>query len=313
MRASCHSARLVAVAFLCALVGCATAPKSSPAPTDRLLRQYATSAQQAFALRSYDRAARFYELALQRARAMDDADQIGAQAYNLAASLLLAGKPADALPYLTEAERGVAKRHQNRGPILLLRARALRAADRSAEARLALDHLLEMDTSREVQCQGWLLLGQIEADQQRADETAKALSRARSFLSDDPVLRAGVAMLAGRYALLRGNAADAALEFDKEVEFMRQAGRYADMARALERAGAAYAAQSNTTAAANRFYRAARSWLGQGDAVHALRAVEQALAQAPENADPAWAPEIAALVDEIRRTPRAGAPDGAAE
>jgi len=141
-----------------------------------------------------------------------------------------------------------------------------------------------------------------------AAEAAKALSRARALLTDEPALRAGVAALAGRIALLNNEGGDAGLEFDKEAEFMRRAGRFRDMATALERAGAAYARGGDAESAGFRYYRAARSWLGQGDTVRALRAVEQALALPGAEQDAAWAPELAALFAEIKRTPVAGKP-----
>ncbi len=299
--------------LLLALAGCASAPRTAPAPVDPLMTQWTQSAQQAFALRSYGRAAQFFELALQRARAMDDARQTADQSYNLAASLLLAGRPADALAYLSGAEGEYRRLRRDRGPALLLRARALRATGATDDARRALDELLILNSPHEVQCQGWLLVGQIEADAGRTDECAKALARARAFLTDDPALRAGVALLAGRLALLKGDPRNAALEFDKEAEFMRRAGRYADMAQALSRAGDAYAARGEAAAAANRHYRAARSWHGQGDAVNALRSVERALAQATGGEDPPWAAEVSELFEEIRRTPRAGTPAGTLE
>ena len=280
---------------------------------DAQLAQYISSAGSAFALGSYERAARFYELALQRARAMDESLEVGKQAYNLAASLVLAGNATNALPYLTEAESTFARLREDVGPVVLLRARALRAVGDTNGARLEIQRVVELNTSEDIQCQGWLLYGQLSADAGDLEEAHKALSRARHLLSDDPALRAGVASLAGRLALLNNNAGGAGLEYDKEAEFMRRARRYADMAEALRRAGAAYAADGNVDAAGYRFYRAARSWQGQGRPVEALRAIEQALALPVGDAEPAWGAAVAALVEEIRRTPVAGAPADALE
>ncbi|HMP77015.1 MAG TPA: hypothetical protein PKE12_12040 [Kiritimatiellia bacterium] len=295
------------VLALCGSAGCA-GPRVATSSPDAMLAQYISSAQSAFALGSFDRAGRFYELALQRARAMDDAVEVGKQAYNLAASLVLQERPADALPYLAEAEAAFARLRRDRGPVHLLRARALRASSQAAAAKLEIQRVVELNTPNEVQCQGWLLYGQIAVDESDAKEAAKALARARSLLTDDPALRAGVAALAGRIALLKGEGGDAGLEFDKEAEFMRRAGRFRDMAAALERAGEACARAGDVEAAGFRYYRAARSWHGQGDPVRALKAVEQALALPGAEQDAAWAPELAALFAEIKRTPLAGGP-----
>lgn len=290
-----------------ALEGCASPPKPV-SPPDAVLAQYISSAQNAFHLGSYERASRFYELALQRARAMDDSLEIGKQAYNLAAALLLAEQPSNALPYLVESESVFTRLRQDRGPVVLLRARALRAAGQVDAAKVEVQKLVELNTPNAVQCQGWLLYGQLACDAADEKEAARALSRARSLLTNDPALRAGVAALAGRLALVKGEGGDAGLEFDKEAEFLRRAGRYRDMAESLQRAGEAYAKAGDINAAGSRYYRAARGWQGLGDPVKALKAMESALAVIGSETEPAWGPEMAALFEEIRHTPVAGAP-----
>lgn len=301
-------ARLAAALLAIALsAGCASTPASAP-PPDATLAQYISSAQSAFHLGSFDRAARFYERALQRARAMDDGIEVGKQAYNLAAAELLADRPTNALPYLVEAEGAFTAQRRDRGPVVLLRARALRAMGQADAARAELEKLVEMKTSGAVHCQAWLAYGQLASDAADPEEAAKALSRARSYLTEDPALRAGAAALAGQIALLNGNGDDAGLEFDKEAEFMRRAKRYRDMAAALERAGAAYAKSGDPKAAGDRFYRAARSWQGLGAPVNALQTMQHALAAIGSENEPAWGPEMAALFQEIRNTPVAGEP-----
>lgn len=300
---------LAVLALALALAGCATTPTPTERP-DPNLAQFVSSAAQAFRLGSYERAARFYQLALQRARAMDDAAEVGKQAYNLAACLLLAERPSEALPLLDEAEAAFARIRRDRGPVLLLRARALRAIGKPDEARAEIQRLVESRTPTAIQCQGWLLYGQLACDAADASEAALALARARALLSDDPALRAGVAGLAGRLALLNEKPADAGLEFDKESEYLRRAGRFRDMAESLARAGAAYLKSGARDAAANRYYRAARSWQGQGDPVRALRALEQLLSAAGPDSTDVWTPALEALFREIKQTPVAGAPDG---
>lgn len=298
---------IIALVAGAALAGCASPPQVAPKP-DFELAQYISSAQTAFHLAVYDRAARFYELALQRARAMDDSAEIGKQAYNLAASLLLADRPADALPYLTEADAVFARARSDRGSVSLLRARALRALGQADAAQLEIQKTVELPTSREVQCQAWLLYGQLSCDATNIEEATKGLSRARSFLTDEPALRAGVAGLAGRMALLKGEGGDAGLEFDKEAEFMRRATRYRDMAASLQRAGEAYTKAGDMDAAGLRFYRASRSWQGLGETLNALKTMERALAVIGSEDEPGWGPEMSALFSEIKATPVAGTP-----
>lgn len=298
--------------FICALMallafaaaGCGSPPKR-PAPADPLLVQLATSGGSAYALNSFDRAARFYRLALQRARALDDATEIGKQAYNLAAALFMSGKPAEALPYLEEAETAFAAIREDTGPILLLKARALRSAGGTNEALSVLQRVVELDTPRDVQAQGWLLFGHIMLDAGQGDEAEKALRRARSVASDDPVLRAGIAGLEARLAVLGGNPGLAAEKFDMEAAAFQEAGRYRDMADSLLRAGSAYAEAKLFERAGDRFYRAARSFYGQGDTARALEAIERALAAADRAPEAGWSKALAALFNEIRANPAA--------
>jgi tetratricopeptide (TPR) repeat protein len=299
-------------AVLLSLAACKSAPKSSERP-DPILAQYISSAQAAYALNSFARAARFYELALQRARAMDDAAEVGKQAYNLAAALYQDGRSAEALPYLAEAESAFAQLRMDPGPVLLLRARALRATGDATASEAAVRRVVEINTPRDVQAQAWLLYGRLALDRGDGAEIEKALQRARALASDDPALQAGIAGLSARLALHTGSPAGAGAAFDREAEFFRRAGRFRDMAEALERAGDAYASSGAAADAGARYVRAARSFLGQGDAVGALRAIERALAAAEEGQEFAWGAEAAALFEEIRRRPVAGKPAEPAE
>ncbi len=294
-------------ALIGAAAGCRSAPKIVDRP-DPTLAQFVSSAQSAFSLNSFSRAARFYELALQRARAMDDTAEIGKQAYNLAAVLHLDGRSADAVPYLWEAETAFAQLRIDLGPVLLLRARALRAVGDAENAEAAIRRVVELNTPRDVQAQAWLLYGHLALDAENGGECEKALSRARALASDDPALRAGIEGLSARLALRSGSPAGAGAAFDREAEYFRRAGRFRDMADALERAGSAYAEAGDAHEAGARFYRAARSFFGQGDTPRALRAIERAAASAEEGREFAWGPAVASLFEEIRRTPVAGGP-----
>jgi tetratricopeptide (TPR) repeat protein len=292
---------VIAGLALAALSGCATPPPPPPdAFPDPVLVQLTSSAEAAFAVGAYDRAARFYGLALARARAADHGREAGRQAYNHAACLLLAQRPAEAQRALPEAAGEFARYRMDLGPVWLLEARAARQLGQTNVAAAAIARVVESGTPNAVQAQAWLLHGQMAADAGDAKEAAAGLRRARHLQDGDPALRAGVAGLAGRLARIEGENRDAALEFDKEASFMQQARRYRDMAAALTRAGEAWSLVPDAAAAALRYYRAARSWQGQGDLVPALQAVERAVAAAEQADDAVLSAQIAALFDELR-------------
>lgn len=302
MRIKALSVHLLAAALAVSIAGCRSAPKIAERP-DPTLAQFISSAQSAFAQHSFNRAARFYLLALQRARAIEDTAEIGKQAYNLAAALHLDGRSAEALPYLAEAEAAFARRRMDPGPVLLLRARSLRAMNNAEEANTTIRRLVELNTPRDVQAQAWLLYGHLALDADAAPECEKALVRARALASNDPALRAGIAGLSARLSLHSGHPAGAGALFDEEAESFRRAARFRDMAESLRRAGDAYAQAGDASAAGDRYYRAARSFFGQGDAVSALRTIEKAIALAEDAPDAEWGVAVAALFEEIKRTP----------
>lgn len=284
------------------LAACRSAPRATEA-IDVQVAQYASSAQSAFSQHQYARAARFFHLALQRARAIDDSREIGKQAYNLAAALHLQGRSEEALTYLTEAQQAFEGSRLDSAPVWLLRARALRAIGRLPEARAAASRVVSMNTPADVQAQGWLVYGQVSLDQGETGEAEKALARARALASGDATLQAGIAGLAARLNARAGDQALAGRLFDEEARALRRAGRFRDMADALRRAGEAYAAAGDIRAAGDRFYRAARSFYGQGDRQKALETIERALALASPDEETPWAEPTASLFDEIRRRP----------
>lgn len=294
-------AGLTGLLALALAAGCASTPPLPPVDpmADPVLVQLTSSAEAARAAGGYERAARFYTLALARARATDNGLAVAQQAYNTAACHLLAGRAADAQPLLVEAYGEFARARQDLGPVLLLQARAARQLGQANEAQAAISRVVEIARDQDVQVQAWLLHGQIACDAGQADEAGKALSRARHLLRDDPALRAGVASLAGRVAEVEGRPAEAALEYDKEAAWMQGARRYRDMAAALVRAGDALAKAGDARGAATRYYRGARSLHGQGDAAAAQRAIEQAVAVVPAE-DAALAAQVETLRGEIR-------------
>lgn len=301
------SVRWVAVSACLALAACRSAPRATEA-IDVQLAQYASSAQAAFSRQQYARAGRFFHLALQRARAIDDSREIGKQAYNLAAALHLQGRSEEALSYLAEAQQALEENRLDSAPVWLLRARALRAVGRLSEARSAASRVVSMNTPADVQAQAWLVYGHVSLDQGETGEAEKALARARALASADAALQAGIAGLAARLNARAGDQARAGLLFDEEARALQRAGRFRDMADALRRAGEAYAAAGDIRAAGDRLYRAARSFYGQGDRQKALEAIEQMLALAPPGQEMPWAAPTASLFEEIRRRPMVETP-----
>lgn len=295
--------RLPLAVLLLGLAGCATpnAPPPEEQYRDPVLVQLDSSARAAFADGNFERAARFYELALTRARTADYGLEVAKAAYNRGACLLLLKRAEPARAALQEAAAEFTRLRRDPSPAWLLEARAARLLGDTAAASELVDRVLTLGRDQDVRLQAWLIKGGLAAEAGQVVEAKKALSEVRQLLRDDPALRAGVAALGGQIALAENRPADAALQFDKEAAFMQRAARWADMADALRRSGEAYKKAAQEGPAAQRLYRAARSWYGQGQLVPALQAMELAVDAAGRAGDDVLAADAGRLLEEIRQ------------
>ena len=289
---------------LTGLSGCASTPvPPTEAPfQDPMLVQQDGAARAAFADGNYERAARFYELALTRARVTDNGAEVAKAAYNRGTCLLLLRQAEPARGCLREASAEFARLGLDPSPAWLLEARTARLAGDTSAVTSLVERVLSQGRNDSVRLQAWLIRGTLAAEAGQSAAARVALKEARRRLTDDPALRAGVAGLAGLVALAEEKPADAALSFDKESAFLQRATRWNDMAESLRRAGEAYEQAGQPRDAALRFFRAARSLAGQGRWVPALQAAERALASAHAAGDEALTADTARLVEEIRQT-----------
>jgi len=285
-------------------------PKAENLP-DAALVQLTKSAVQAFDIGAFDRAARFYELALDRAREIDDGIEIAKNASNLAACKIKLGKLDEAEPLLAEAKTEFIKWRSDSTGVTLLQAQVAKARGDTAGAAALLEDVLQWGGAKpEARLQAWIMKTDIACDASNRDGASAGLKKVQS-LSDsvsDKSLRGGAARVTGRVELLKGNAAQAAAEFDRETSYLQAAHRYREMADALNRAAAAWLEAGGTQQAADRYYRAARSAYAQGDLVEALKSIDLAMSAAQKAGDKNLAGGIAALMSEISAAVKSAAP-----
>jgi hypothetical protein len=96
---------------------------------------------------------------------------------------------------------------------------------------------------------------------------------------------ADLAKLEGTIARLEKQPDTAARSFDAEAKLLRRAHRYRDMGYALGRAAEAYLASGQAALAADRYFRAARSFAGNGDDAAAKSFLASSLAAAETAGD----------------------------
>ncbi len=285
--------------FLLLLCSCAS-PK--PSSTDPVIAQFASSAHAAYERDAFQPSARFYEQALTRARILDDSAEIGRNAYNLAACYLLLDRPAEAHHLLQEARGEIVRSGGNTDAVDVLDAKAARAEGRKDDAVRQLNDVSKSTKDEAVRLEASLLLGEIAADAEDrvgAEEHLKAADKIAKSV-DNTALSASRYNLSGRVATLYVKDKAAAGDFDQAAGLFQKADRFRDMANALGHAGEAYAAAGDPRAAADRFYRGARSLYAQGDAVAALKLIERGVTAAESTDDVSLQARLAYLFNEIK-------------
>jgi tetratricopeptide (TPR) repeat protein len=294
---------VAALLLLAVAAGCAS-PKAEDR-TDPEVKRMAALGHGAFERGRVDQASELYNRALERARLIDDPVEIARNAYNLAACQTMNGQYGVARALLAEA-RGAYLRMDEAVPpdVWLLEARIARYQGQRDKARELTDkafRALARAASAETEAQLHLLSADLACDAGDYDKALSQWLEARDVAGRDPEaqlygLMAGVR---GRIYDGQGKSALAAGEYDEAVKAWQQAGAYGEMARSLQRAGAAYTLSGDRAAAADRYFRSARSLRAQGAHQQARALWEKARAAAEQAGDPALRQRIDSFQDEF--------------
>lgn len=271
---------------------------------DPELSQFAASGRSAFARGDFKLAARFYRMARQRARVIDDPGEIGTVTYNLAAAYLELGETGRAEEMLKEARREFSRGTGVPADLILLQGRAALLQGRIGEAReLAEEGLAvgEKNLEPETRVQFKLLQGRtafaagdIETARAAVDELREPIRKI-----DNDILQADYLSLEGELLFLRGDFLAAGRLFDREAGLLQKAARYRPMTRARARSGSAYLAAGDGCRAGERFYRAGRSLAARGEPVAALEMIRSALEAAEDCPEETLREEVGALFIEL--------------
>ena len=301
--------RTMALSILAFGLAFGLAACSSPAParpSDPGLTKLTSTARLAYESGSLDQSIRLYRRALERARMMNDSLEIANNAYNLAACLMLQRQYAPVRALLGEAAQELKTIHAPYGDVVLLEAKLLRAVQHWDEASEVVERMIPAqgnEAGDACRAQYRVFRAQLACDTNDLKAAQSEMKKASSYLKGvtDPAIRAEAANAGGRIRLLEKEPAMAGVEFDRESGFFQQAGNYADMADALHRAGDAYRDSGNLLIAADRYYRAARSFHAQKrDLMEVLGLIENALSAADQAEDEAMVQRIVVLFDEVK-------------
>jgi tetratricopeptide (TPR) repeat protein len=253
---------VIALTFL-TLAGCAT-PPTAPRKDEELSRT-SDLARAAFEDGATARAADLYGQALNRARAMDDATEIGNAAYNLALCRILLRQLDQASAALVEAKAAFQRTGSNPADVLLLEATLAQRQGKLEQALSLVDQVLAASSDEGDLFQATLLKGTIACDQDDPARARTALGEADKHRVTNAALLAARERLAGNIFLLERNPAQAGAAFDRAAALFQKARHYRDMALTLRRAGEAYREAGDTQRAEDRLFRAQRSLAAQGE------------------------------------------------
>ncbi len=257
--------RFVIVLALLAHVGCATPPTSTVPPKDKELSRTSNLARTAFEEGATAKAIDLYGKALNRARATDDATEIGNAAYNLALCHIILGQLDQASALLVEATAAFQRSGTSLADVLLLEATIAQRQGKLEQALSLADQVLSASSDENDLFQVALLRGTIACQQDDPARARAALAEASKHHITNAALLAARERLAGNIFLLEGNPAEAAAALDRAAALFQKAKHYRDMGLTLRRAGQAYQEAGDTQHAEDRLFRATRSLAAQGE------------------------------------------------
>jgi tetratricopeptide (TPR) repeat protein len=257
--------RLCIALTLLTLVGCAPSPTSTTPRKDKELSRTSDLARAAFEEGATAKAVDLYGKALNRARVMDDATEIGNTAYNLALCHIILGQLDQASALLAEAKAAFERSGSNPADVLLLEATVAERQGKLEQAQSLADQVLSASPDENDLFQVALLKATIACEQADPARAKTALVEADQHHVTDVPLLAARERLAGSIFLLERDPAEAAAAFDRAAALFQEAKQYRDMALTLRRAGEAYREAGDAQQAEDRLFRAKRSLAAQGE------------------------------------------------
>ena len=226
-----------------------------------------------------------FQSALDKARIANNAGEISRNAYNLAVCLLSESRYDEIRTLLAEADAESHGQGDNGFRHRLLEAEVCR---RTGETNRALEIVGEVvgslgrSASNDTRLECRLMLASLNCEIGRIDESKSELKAMSSLIrkTESERLKALAARVTGQALLAEGRFAEAGAQFDSEAAWLQEADCFYEMAGALETAGRVYEQGGNAAAAADRYFRAGRSWQSGGYGEAARRALAEACAPA---------------------------------
>lgn len=303
-----HSVKLfiyTAIALVLLMTACSS---SGPVrPVDSELYRTAKSARMAFSQGEFRQAFRLYQRSLNRARVMDNAIEIGNNAYNLAACSIELGEYDQARALLVESRSAFQRIGEIPEGVLILEVKTALAEGitEEAEALLAsVDAGVGKKISPENNIQFQLLRVDLALKLDANEKAKRELNGLRDELreSEDDGLNAEADRLEAKLLVREGKFMAAGVLYDRRADLLRQIAHYRPMAIALGSAGESYWDGRAYCKSLDRFFRAARSLFAQDDPLEALNMLNFAMEVARDCDQESLRQNLRELFEEIKES-----------
>jgi ABC-type transporter Mla subunit MlaD len=236
---------------------------------------------------------------LNGARAANDPDMLVLTACELASCLLAQGNRKEAEDLLAEARaekslsgNSIARIHIAESELACAAGQPEAGIDAAKSAMKALDRSAE----KELRAQCHIALAKAYCACAKTDDAAPELKEAASLLKkSDSSWKALSIELTGRVLLMKGQAEQAAAEFDKLSALLQNLELFHGMAGSLRMSGQAYEQAGKFPAAADRYYESGRSFFYGGDSKEAAASLARALPVADKANDASLRSQIESL------------------
>lgn len=293
--------RWLAVAVVGGLMSCAG--PSLNRPSDGPLRIALKDGLHFYFAGQYDKAFEALERAYHRAVWLDDPEQIGWTACNLAACVLAADRTDEATAWIDRADYEWTRAGRSLVPVELLRAKQALARKDWMEAESFAARIFNARPLPEQQAAAHLLTAEALMGRNMRDAATREIDVAWPMVKSlkSEAMEAEWYRVAGENAMEAGRYQEAAPLFREEVDRWKRLGRYGLLGHAFRRLAEAHQGMKEYASAVDYAYRSARHYASRKRPMDALDSLNLAIALNGELDDPQWSALIRDVFDSINR------------
>jgi len=246
-----------------------------------------------------------FKAELAEARTANDGEAIARSSYNLAVCMIEKGDVKAVMPLIHESRDELKSMKKDVLCTYVLEAQAMRKDGKLKDALALAEEarkLINRSTEYGVALQCHAITADLLRENGNIAGARQEMKKVDSLAGkvESPVMKSIAAGGAARLYLSEDKPSDAAGNFDREADFLREAGLYGKMAESLEMAGKSYGLAKNYVLSADRYFRAGRSLFSAGEIEMAKNDIKQASEMASSGNDRTLQERISEFLNEMK-------------